>query len=99
MFIAIGILILGILAGRLTRSFWSAGLLSRLTMSSIFLLLFLLGTAIGSNRKLLASLPNLGLQSLVIMLCCVAGSILLSILITPFLNNAHGKRDKTDTDG
>ena len=91
MFTALGILFLGILLGRIARNLLSRPLLSRLTMASIFLLLFLLGVAIGANHELLASLPKIGLQSLGIMLCCVVGSIIVSAVITPVITGKKGQ--------
>jgi uncharacterized membrane protein YbjE (DUF340 family) len=43
---------------------------------SIFLLLFFLGLSIGGNELIMASLPKLGLNALIITLGGVAGSLL-----------------------
>lgn len=43
---------------------------------SIFLLLFFLGLSIGGNEVIMASLPSLGLNALIITLGGVAGSII-----------------------
>lgn len=45
---------------------------------SIFLLLFFLGLSIGGNELIMASLPKLGLNALIITLGGVAGSLLVA---------------------
>lgn len=88
MYIALAIMFAGILAGRLLRRHLLGPLLGRLTMVSILLLLFLLGVAIGGNNHLLESLPRLGWQAIILMLFCVIGSIIFSVLATPFVKPA-----------
>lgn len=87
MYAALLILIAGIACGRLFAAHLSGKVVSALTMAAIFLLLFLLGAAIGSNGELLARLPNLGFTALIIALCCLAGSIAAAMLITPVLKH------------
>lgn len=89
MFTALAILVCGIAAGRLLRSWIPRPLLARSVMGAIFLLLFLLGVSIGGNSGLLRQLPSLGLDALALMLFCVGGSIIASMLITPFLRNSR----------
>lgn len=48
---------------------------------SIFLLLFFLGLSIGGNELIMASLPKLGLNALIITLGGVAGSLLAAYAI------------------
>jgi len=45
---------------------------------AIYLLLFVLGVAIGTNETIMKSLPTLGLKALAITIGGVAGSILLA---------------------
>lgn len=85
MYIALLILIAGIGLGKLCSAHLSHGILSRLTLGAIFLLLFLLGVSIGANHNLLCQLPTLGLDALVIAICCIAGSILASVIVTPLV--------------
>ena len=47
-------------------------------MWAIYLLLFVLGVAIGTNETIMKSLPTLGLKALAITIGGVAGSILLA---------------------
>jgi uncharacterized membrane protein YbjE (DUF340 family) len=53
----------------------------KLTMWSIYLLLLLLGIAIGANEVIVKNLPKLGLQALVISIGGVTGSVLLAWLV------------------
>lgn len=85
MYIALSIFLAGMGLGRLFRAWLSEALLKRLTMLSIYLLLFLLGLNLGANDRLIADLPVTGLNALLLMLFCVAGSIACSALISPFL--------------
>lgn len=93
MYIAIVVLLCGILAGRLARPLVSRLPLRKLISGAIFLLLFLLGASIGKNSALLAQLPDFGWQALILMLFCVGGSILCCILIQPlFKNDSHKQK-------
>jgi len=55
-------------------------LTARLTNWAIYLLLFLLGLSVGSDKQILSSFDKIGLQSIIITLFAVAGSILVSWL-------------------
>lgn len=59
-------------------------LADKLTMWAIYLLLFLLGVAIGTNEVIVKNLPSLGLKALFIALGGVAGSVLLAWLVYHF---------------
>lgn len=89
MFTALAILVCGIAAGRLLRPWIPRAFLAWAVMGAIFLLLFLLGVSIGANDGLLRQLPGLGLDALVLMLHCVGGSIIASMLIGPLLRNSR----------
>ena len=85
MYIAILVMAAGICAGRLFVGKISETLLGRLIYCSILFLLFLLGLQIGANDALFSALPRLGLQAALLMLACVAGSILLVTLVSKML--------------
>lgn len=53
-------------------------LLDSLIMWAIYLLLFMLGVAIGTNETILNNLPNLGLKALFISLGGIIGSLFLA---------------------
>jgi len=72
----------GILFGRLFRNNLSGiKLIDRITTASIYLLLFLMGISIGTNKEIVSNLSNLGITALIITAFSLAGSILLSILV------------------
>lgn len=76
MYTALCIMLVAIIIGRLFRRFLSEKLLHYCLMASIFLLLFLLGVSIGGNESLIQRLPEIGWNAILLMLCCVAGSII-----------------------
>lgn len=53
---------------------------SELTNWAIYLLLFLLGISVGTNEKILNNFGEIGLQSILITIFAVTGSILTSWL-------------------
>ncbi|MCB2197562.1 MAG: lysine exporter LysO family protein [Bacteroidetes bacterium] len=64
-------------------------IVSHTTNWAIYALLFLLGVSVGTNEKILNNFDKIGVQSIVITLFAVAGSILVSWLtyILFFKNN------------
>ena len=72
----------GIAAGVLLRGKEKIlAMADRLTIFSIYLLLFLLGLSVGLNEKIITSFPELGFKAVVITLCAVAGSVVLSWIL------------------
>ena len=53
---------------------------SQLTNWAIYLLLFLLGLSVGINKEILSNFDKIGLQSIIITLFAVTGSVLVSWL-------------------
>ncbi len=53
---------------------------SEITNWAIYLLLFLLGLTVGTNEKILNNFDKIGLQSIMITIFAVAGSVLVSWL-------------------
>ena len=73
-------LVAGILLGYLLRGKRKPDL-SGITLGAIVVLIFSLGFSIGSNNQLLASLPRVGLNALVMMFLAVGFSVLFVFLI------------------
>ncbi|MFO7979138.1 MAG: LysO family transporter [Bacteroidales bacterium] len=76
----------GILAGRLLRG--KPVIVARVEKAiiwSIYLLLLLLGVAIGSSQQIMSGLSQLGLTALWITLAAVAGSIIMAGLLWKFI--------------
>ena len=75
MFIAMGLMLLGMTLGWLLRGRTWLGLLTRCVSPAIMLLLFSLGVAVGGNEELMNNLPLLGGKALLLTLAGVAGSL------------------------
>lgn len=79
MITVIAIMTFGIVFGYIIRNRSSLIKINdKLIMWAIYLLLFVLGIAIGTNETIMKSLPTLGLKALAITLGGVMGSILLA---------------------
>ena len=82
MLIILVLLAAGIFFGRMIRNnTYGLKLIDRITTASIYLLLFLMGISIGSNKEIVSNLSKLGITALIITAFSLAGSILLSILV------------------
>lgn len=86
MFIAIGLIFLGIALGFLLRGRALAALLGRCVSPAIVLLLFALGISVGGNSTLMAALPELGSAALLLTLFAVGGSLLCVLAIRRFFH-------------
>lgn len=75
MFVVISIMLLGIGAGWLLRSRPISGVIGRSIMVAIFLLLFLLGVSVGTNRQIMENISTLGLEALLIGGAATLGSV------------------------
>ena len=84
MFIAIGLMFLGIAAGFLLRGKPLAAMLTRCVSPAIVLLLFALGISVGGNSTLMAALPELGGTAIVLTLAGIAGSLVCVLCIRRF---------------
>lgn len=83
MYIALGILIGGMIAGRLFRGRGWLAAVRRGVFPAVLLLLFLLGVAVGGNAALVRELPRLGGAAVLLMLGGVGGSVFCVCLLRP----------------
>ena len=83
-FIAMGLMFLGIAVGLLLRGRPLAAKLARCVTPAIMLLLFALGISVGSNTTLMANLPKLGGAAVVLTVSAIAGSIACVFCIRRF---------------
>ncbi|MDD2890219.1 MAG: LysO family transporter [bacterium] len=82
MLIIIVLLLAGILCGFLLRKKKRVIILAdKLTNWTIYLLLLLLGIAIGSNKKIINNIGNIGINAIIIALGTIIGSILVSYIV------------------
>lgn len=80
--------------GRLTRRIRFFQYSGKLVSPAILLLLFLLGTSIGSNEKLMGALPEIGSSAFILTILGMAGSIICTLLIAPLLKNIKSGGNK-----
>lgn len=73
----------GALAGFLLRK-KKLGWVSQFIMIAIWILLFLLGIAVGHNEEILNNLDTIGWQALVLSIGAVLGSVLLAGVVYRF---------------
>ncbi|MGE4310822.1 LysO family transporter [Desulfovibrio sp.] len=84
MFIAMGLMFLGIAVGLLLRGRPLAAKLARCVTPAIMLLLFALGISVGGNTTLMTNLPKLGGAAVVLTVSAIAGSIACVLCIRRF---------------
>lgn len=89
MFTVLSFMLLGMLLGFILRH-RGANRVSRLITPLIWLLLFLLGTSVGSDQTLMAGLWSLGVDALWITIGAVTGSLLLSWALWRWLESKGG---------
>lgn len=90
MYTALGIMLCGMLAGRLLRGRLAAEALRRWIFLAIMLLLFLLGVAVGGNERLVRELPRLGGAALTLALGALGGTLVCAWLLGPFFRAGPG---------
>lgn len=90
MFIVIGFMLAGIAAGYLLRRCRVRGL-SQAVTALIWLLLFLLGWEVGNNRQLMAALPRLGGEALLLSTAGTLGSVLAAWALWTVMRRKAGK--------
>ena len=85
MFTIFALLILGVAAGYLFRkNNVVSKLTGKLLIWSIYLLLFLLGIAVGSNQTIISNFAQIGVTALVLSLAGTFSSVLLAAVIYRF---------------
>lgn len=77
----LGILVLGVGVGLLLRRHLSLRILSKGIMWLIYLLLLILGIAVGSNETIISNLGTIGVKGAVIAIVAVIGSMLMAKLL------------------
>ena len=76
---------IGIGAGILFSGIKNFNIISeKATSYIIYLLLFFMGLGVGTNREFMANISSIGLQSLVITLFSILGSVLFAAVIFNF---------------
>ncbi len=92
MFSIIGMMFTGIGVGYLFREVNFLQKVDRTTSLTIFVLLFVLGISIGSNRLIVDNLGRFGWQAAVLASLSVLGSLLASAAVYHFFFKKGGRR-------
>ena len=90
MFLPISCIFIGIALGLLFKRTALPKLADRLFTPIVCALLFAMGYVTGGNADLMANLPTLGLQALLLAVAAIAGSVLCVCLIARFLPSPEG---------
>ncbi len=85
MFKVLVILVIGFILGRQIRSEKAPTTLSRLLNIIIYVLLTVMGICVGGNKDIINNLSTIGLQSLIITIGAMAGSILFAFIIYRYI--------------
>ena len=93
MFLVITFMLTGILIGYLLRK-KPVLKISFLITPLIWFLLFLLGMEIGGNNSLIASLPTLGLEAVILASVAVLGSVLAAAGLNYYITHSTKKNQK-----
>lgn len=76
-FLYMGLLFFGYFVGSRVRSHADKlGFMSKLLMSIVYVLVFIMGLRMGTNEQVTSNLGVIGLKAVIITICCVAGSML-----------------------
>lgn len=101
-YLVIALFVVGLFVGRLVRAFpFTHKVSERLSMVTVYLLLFLLGISVGSNREIINNLPVLGFKALLLSVGALLGTLVLAWLVVRVffreqVQGERGKREKGD---
>ena len=85
MFVVIGLMLQGIVVGRLFRN-RNLNFTTKLITILIWILLFLLGIDVGGNDKIMNNLHTIGLEAFIIAGAATLGSITMAKLLWNYIN-------------
>lgn len=92
MYIALCIMLGGIVFGWLTRKIQIFEIIKHLNLPAILALLFMMGLSIGKNREIVDTLTILGGNALLLTICGMAGSIFCVCLVRPLVKKFQDKK-------
>ncbi|HIZ87438.1 MAG TPA: LysO family transporter [Candidatus Coprenecus pullistercoris] len=95
MFVVFGFMAAGVLTGWLMRRHrvrWTG----KVMVVLIWLLLLILGVEVGSNRRIVESLPTLGAEAVVIAVVSLLGSCLAARLLWTVVRRRENASEKED---
>lgn len=86
------ILVIGVCVGFILRRRLFAQIVSRVIMCLIYLLLLILGIAVGTNERIVSNLGTIGVKAAIIAASAVLGSMLMAKLLYHFLYKGKHER-------
>ena len=92
-FIIITFMISGVAIGYFLRK-KNLGFVHKFITLLIWMLLFLLGTEVGNNEKIINGLHTIGIEALIITLAGIIGSVLLSWVLWLVVSKKKNQRDE-----
>ncbi len=81
MFVIIGIILLGVVVGLLSRAKVKPNHVSKVMGVIIYILLLVLGIVVGSNETIINNLTTIGLKALIISIGSILGSCVFAAFI------------------
>ncbi len=81
MFIVLAIILVGVLIGSQIRNTNAPAILSKLLNWIIYLLLLVMGVAVGGKERIVNNLSTIGLKAFIIATASVLGSIIFAYII------------------
>lgn len=95
MMLYLGVVFIGYIVGaKLRKKDIELTWIGKIQMACIFLLVFMMGSRIGSNKEVVSSLGTIGVIALVLTLLAFAGSLICTIGLRKFLKyNRRGERE------
>lgn len=92
MLYALGIMLFGVIVGRLLRK-----RIKRPVFPIIFIsccsLLFIMGIKVGLNGMIMGNLSSIGLVSVILCLSAMAGSVALTVIFSGWMSEKKGKNE------
>ena len=98
MYIALGLMFVGLFVGRLLQKRVKIGI-SPLIMAVICLLLFILGLELGYNDNLISKFASIGTASSVIAVCAVLGSCFAAKILYKYISKENTSFSESLSDG
>lgn len=86
MFNIIAIMALGIIVGKVLKN-KKISFINNAISYLIWLLLFLLGISVGSNKNIIESIDTIGVASIVLSVSAVLGSVIAAWLVYKYIYN------------
>lgn len=85
------LLIISVLAGMMLRKYQAVGHLGKTATLTVWLLIFVFGISLGSNKQIVDDFARFGMTAVVIALTGVAGSVIAARLLQSVIDQNRKK--------